>query len=129
MPDWKKIGFIAASVLVGLMFLMAGGGKLAGQDPHPANFENWGYPDWMMYVVGAWEVAFAVLILVPKTRFYGGALLVANMVGAAITHVTAGEVASIAMNVILGGLAFLVAWLSMPAPVAEKLGREPGAYA
>lgn len=129
MVDWKKVGFTAAYIVLGLMFLMAGGSKLAGQDPHPANFANWGYPDVMMYVVGAWEVAFAILLFVPKTRFYGAALLLGNMVGAAITHVTAAEYSAIGMNVVLGALAFLVAWLTLPSVVAGKLGREPGAFA
>jgi uncharacterized membrane protein YphA (DoxX/SURF4 family) len=129
MTNWKKIGFITAFVVLGVAFVMSGLTKLAGQDPNPANFETWGYPSWMMYVVGAGEATFALMLFLPKTRFYGAALLILNMAGAAVTHITAGEYTMIGPSLVLGGLAFLVAWLTLPAIVAQKLNREPGPFA
>ena len=43
-------------VLLGLVFLAAGGSKLAGTQMQVANFERYGYPQWFRLVTGAVEV-------------------------------------------------------------------------
>jgi uncharacterized membrane protein YphA (DoxX/SURF4 family) len=98
-----------------LGFLFFGGTKVMGDAMHVENFTRWGYPLWFMTVTGVIEVLGAVLIAIPKTRFYGGALLTVTMVGAVFTHIQAGEFAAIPLPLVLGLLAGFVALMNRPA--------------
>lgn len=103
-------GLRIASTILGIVFLMAGGALLAGSESFRENFERWGYPLWFMYVTGAIEVAGGLLVLLPKARFYGSALLVCAMLGAAFTHLRAGEIAMLPAPLVLLALSAWVAW-------------------
>ena len=81
---FKRIAMWVISIIMGLMFLYAGGSKLAADKMHVDAFNRWGIPLWFMYVTGVVEVTAGILILIPKTRFWGAALLVGTMVGALI---------------------------------------------
>lgn len=115
MSKGKNIALWVASVMLGLAFFGAGGSKLGGVEMHVENFARWGYPGWFMYVVGAIGLVCAVLVLIPKTRSLGAAGLVSAMIGAAGTHVIAGEIPMIVPNLVLGGLAGFVAFTLRPA--------------
>ena len=58
---------------------------------HFKDFQEWGYPIWFVFVVGAIEVAGAGLLLIPALRFYGALLLAADMLGATVTHLGPGR--------------------------------------
>jgi putative oxidoreductase len=108
----KRIAITTISILVGVLFLFAGGTKLAPgamQARHVETFIRWGYPGWFMYVVGVVEVGGGLLLFIPATRFYAAALLACNMIGAAITHLKAGEMANVPVPVIL---CLLCAWIA-----------------
>ncbi len=107
---------LVVSVLLGLLFLGAGGSKLAGGQMHVESFARWGYPPWFQYVTGLVEVAAALLIVLPATRFYGAALLVCTMLGAVATHVMAGESSMLGGPAVLLGLSAVVAWTHRPDP-------------
>ena len=84
----------AADVLagvLGLLFLMAGGTKLAGMRMQRDNFRNWRYSDSVRVFTGAWEVVGAALLLigiaVHGVGIAGAALILAAMLGAVYTHV------------------------------------------
>ena len=109
-----KWAVIIISVLLGLAFLGAGGTKLAGMEPHVEHFAHWGYPSWFMYVTGLFELTAAVLLLVPGTRLYGAALLMCVMIGAAITHLRAGEMDQLPVPIFILLLAAFLAWASRP---------------
>jgi putative oxidoreductase len=81
------------SVLLTLMFLTAGGGKLMNPAGAGQMFAQYGYPAWFAVVIGAVEVAGAVLLLVPRTALYAAGALAVTMAGAVFAHLkTAGEV-------------------------------------
>lgn len=103
-------GLTTASILLGIVFLIAGGALLAGSEAFRENFERWGYPLWFMYVTGAIEVLGALLVFVPRTRFYGSALLVCTMAGAVLTHLRAGEITMLPAPVVLLALSTWIAW-------------------
>src|SRR5882672_5961781 len=49
----KKMSLLALSVLLALLFLLAGGSKLIAPEMHFKDFQEWGYPIWFVFVVGA----------------------------------------------------------------------------
>lgn len=76
----------ALKIIVGLVFLAAGGSKLAGVEDMVAVFDQIGFGQWFRYVTGIIEVVGAVLLFVPGRAIYGAGLLVVTMVGAVLTH-------------------------------------------
>ena len=85
----KKMTLLALSVFLALLFLLAGGSKLFAPEMHFKDFQEWGYPIWFIFVVGAIEVAGAALLLIPAMRLYGALLLAVDMLGATATHLKA----------------------------------------
>ena len=73
--------------LLALTFLAAGSGKLMGRSDMVALFTAVGIGQWFRYVTGILELTGAVLIVVPKTRSIGAALLVPIMLGAIATNI------------------------------------------
>jgi putative oxidoreductase len=122
----KRIAITTISILVGVVFLFAGGTKLAPGAMHAQNveaFTRWGYAVWFIYAVGVIEVGGGLLLLIPAARFYAAALLACNMIGATITHLRAGEVAHAPTPLILALLCVWIANATRPsafkaAPVA-----------
>lgn len=108
----KTIALWVLSGLLAALFLMAGGSKLAGVEPHMSNFVRWGHPDWLRLVVGVVEVASAVLLLVPRLAVFGAGGLMMVMAGATYTHLfrATGEVGMAAATLLLLALSGLVAY-------------------
>ncbi len=85
---------IALWVLCGLLavlFLMAGGSKLAGAQPQVEHFSKWGYPGWFRLLIGAVEAAAAVALMIPRVAALAAGVLAAVMAGAIYTHVRHDE--------------------------------------
>ncbi len=122
--DPKTIAVTVLSVLLGVGFIfMFGGPKLIpGSNAGTIeNFANWGYPAWFVYVTGTIEVIGSLMLLMPKTRFYGAALLVATMVGAVFTHIGAGQFDMLAFPAILLILSAIVAFLTLPMDLRQRV--------
>ena len=49
-------------------------------------FKKWGYPTWFMVSIGVLEVAGGLLLLIPKVRHLGAAILIVIMLGALVTR-------------------------------------------
>jgi putative oxidoreductase len=109
-----------ASILMAVLFVLAGGTKLASMQMHVDQFVHWGYPMWFMYVVGAIEVCGAVALLIPAMRFYGAVLLTCSLAGASITLLRAGEASRLPLTVLLMISAALIAWLTRPAAASQQ---------
>src|ERR1700685_125565 len=95
--------------LLALAFLGAASGKLLGKPEMVALFEAVGIGQWFRYVTGLMELTGALLILVPRTRVFGAALLSMVMVGAVLTHLFILHNAPTAPAALLV-LAGVVAW-------------------
>jgi putative oxidoreductase len=80
-----SVGVWVVSGLLALLVLFAGTTKLAAWQMHVEQFAHWGYPQWFMFVVGAWEVVGAILLVIPATSFYAAAFLAIDMIGAVYT--------------------------------------------
>ena len=76
----------AVRLVLALAFGAAGAAKLAGVPMMVQNFEQSGLGQWFRYVTGLVEIAGVLLLLLPRTGFWGGLLLSVTMLGAIATH-------------------------------------------
>jgi putative oxidoreductase len=74
-------------VALAVMFLMAGGSKLAGVPAMVTMFDAIGWGQWFRYVTGVIEVTSGIALLVPSAAFFGAILLIPTMLGAIVTNV------------------------------------------
>lgn len=104
---WVLKGFLA------LVFLAAAAAKLSGQPMMVAEFGKIGLGQGFRYVTGATEAAGAVLLLWPRSAFFGAIILIGICTGAFVAQV--GPLRGDLIHVFgLGFLAALAAWLSRP---------------
>ncbi|MGD9850071.1 MAG: DoxX family protein [Nitrospirales bacterium] len=106
----KKAINTTLAMTLGVMFIMAGGVKLLAQQSQVEHFAHWGYPLWFLYFTGIVEVCGGLCLFVPKAQFYGVVALSITMVGAAGTHLRAGELGAFPIPLVLLGLLFVLAW-------------------
>jgi len=115
-----------ATALLALPLLAAGLSKLLGQGGWIPLFAHWGYPAWLIPVVGIAEVLGVALLLVPRFASAGAAMIAIVMAGAALTHATHNEAPRVVFTCILFGLASLMTWARLArfrAPVAVRFAR------
>jgi uncharacterized membrane protein YphA (DoxX/SURF4 family) len=104
-----NIALWVVQILLALAFLGAASGKLLGNPDMVGLFEAIGVGQWFRYLTGLLELTGAILIVVPRTKFLGAALLSMVMVGAVMTHLLILHNAPTAPAVLLL-LAGIVAW-------------------
>ena len=98
------------SGLVALLFVGAGGAKLAGAAVMVELFAKVGLGQWFRYLTGLLEVAGGIGLLIPRYAFYAAVLLAIVMVGAVIAQVTVlGD--SLAPPIVLFVLVGIIAYL------------------
>jgi len=105
----KNITLWVLQILVALAFLAAGFGKLSGQPPMIAVFEQIGIGQWLRYLTGSVEVIAAILLFIPRLVPIGALILAATMVGAVLTHLLVVGGSPVPALVLLV-LAALIAW-------------------
>lgn len=128
MTKFQTIALWALTLLLAAAFAMAGFAKLSGAPQMVENFARWGLPGWFLLVTGAVELGAAVLLLAPRTAFYGSALLVPTMIGAALTHVVHGDpIAAAVPALVLLVLSAVVAWARRPAFLRAVTAQPAGA--
>jgi putative oxidoreductase len=110
MSQGKRIGILVVSGLLTLVFLFAGGSKLAGAQMHVESFARWGYPQWFRVLTGLIEVTCAIGLWVPKARGVAAIGLVATMLGAIYTHLAHDEAKMSGIPLALLILAAIVAY-------------------
>ena len=80
----EVVTWILTAFLI-LMFFNAGIRKFNPDGLWALMFRNFGFPVWFLFLIGALEVGGAVLLIWPRTTFYGALSLATIMVGAIIT--------------------------------------------
>ena len=108
----SKIRIGAGWVLVVLLaaaFLLSGLGKLTGAAA--PMFANWGYPAWFATLIGVLEMAGAIGLLVPRLTRLAILGLTGIMLGAAYTHLSAGEGLQVLRPLIFVALLWAIWWL------------------
>jgi putative oxidoreductase len=98
-----------AQVALALMFLMAGGSKLAGAPAMVTLFDALGAGQWFRYVTGVIEVLSGLALLIPAVAVFGALLLIPTMIGAIIVNLFVVPASPVAPIVLLL-LAAVVAW-------------------
>jgi putative oxidoreductase len=74
--------------IIGLMFIVTGVLKLIQMDTMSVVlFKKADYSTWLLYVVGLFELAGGMLLLIKKTRPFGAAMIAVVMLGAIWTHI------------------------------------------
>ncbi len=104
-------------VVLGIVFLSAGGSRLLNPDVHVERFAHWGYPLWFLYLTGGIEVVSGAFLLIPRARLYGVLLLSVTMIGAFLTHLRAGEMGALPIPLILLLLLLFLAWTMRPSKI------------
>ena len=105
-----RISIRILSVLLGLVFVIAGTSKLAGMEATVEAFTRFGYPIWFLYVVGFIEfVGGAGMVIQPVTRF-AALLLFPIMLGAIGTHLLHDPIEAMLPSFVLLILIEIVAW-------------------
>jgi putative oxidoreductase len=102
------IALWVTQVALAVMFLMAGGSKLAGVPAMVSLFDALGFGQWFRYLTGVIEVASGIALLVPSAALFGSMLLIPTMLGAAAANLSLGQ--SPAAPLVLLLVAAAVAW-------------------
>lgn len=121
----RKAAITVARVLLGLAFLAIAAVKLTGSLQTPQMFENIGWGQWFRYFTGALDLIGAVLVLLPRSAFYGALILMCTVGFAVILtftgHIQDSPLAPLALTVIAAS----VVWLTRPG-VERSSTAEPG---
>lgn len=70
-------------------------------------FIKWGYPAWFRIFIGVLEVGGGLLLLIPRTRHFGGLVLATVMIGALVTRLIFGTSLNDALAIAFNAIAFL----------------------
>ena len=84
---WKPIAFWALKIVFAVAFIGAGAMKLYGPPQMVAEFDAVGLGQWFRYFTAVLEIGGSILLLVPRTTFFGAALLALVCVGAFFAQV------------------------------------------
>lgn len=103
-----NIALWVLQVLLALMFLFAGAGKLAGEAQTVALFNEIGWGDWFRYVTGVVEIAGAIGLLIPRLAGLAALGLVGVMIGATVTELALGH--PVIGALVPGVVVAVVAW-------------------
>ena len=112
---WQTYAMYLLMALLSAAMFIFGFMKLTGNEIFWQQFINFGYSKWFFYLTGIIEVASAILIWPSKTRLVGAGLIIATMLGAAYSNLTAGEddaFSFILVNIVLGLLAVMIGWMN-----------------
>jgi len=105
----RRIAVWVLSILLALLFIMAGLGKLTGAAAEM--FAGWGYPSWFMILIGVFEVAGALGLVIPRTSRYAVLGLTGIMLGAGYTHLANSEATAILRPLIFLAVLWVIWWL------------------
>lgn len=110
-----------AQLLITLLFLFVGGGKILGAGPTKQEFMELGYPQWVRIFSGALELGGALLLLVglfvPITTFFGAAILIIPLLLSIIPRLRLRQAAVLLPTTVL----LLVGFIGWQQPLGLQL--------
>lgn len=102
----REAGLWLVAVFLAYVFIKQGFAKFSDTSGWARAFRIWQYPGWFRVLVGAAEVAAAILVLLPRTALAGGAIIIVIMLGGMGTHIWwghPGQVTSEILPLVLAG--------------------------
>lgn len=102
--NWSSLALLLVRLVTTSGFAVSGLTKLAGAEVPAIEFAIWGYPGWLLYVVGAMELGGALALWHPRWARTGLAMLAAVVLGAAATHVNFQEWSALQRPAAFGAL-------------------------
>ncbi len=111
----KEIVIWLVAIVLVLLFATQGFAKFSSTHRWAHDFANWGYPVWFRILIGALELAAAVVLLIPRTAGYGAGVIVVIMLGGMFTRVTHGDPTGIVHEIVPLTLALIVFFTRRPA--------------
>jgi len=102
--------------LLALLFVAAASGKLTANPQVIEMFEGWGYPRGFMLLIGVLELAGAIGLLIPRTNGHAAMGLIGLMIGAAVTHLIAGEGLQVLRPILFAAPLAVIVMLRHPWP-------------
>src|SRR5262245_32343537 len=102
------------AVVLSVMFLPTAVFKLTNFFLAVEYFNNWGIPLWMMHMIGVFELAGVIGLLIPRTRLAASFGLSLLMVGGLVTHLTHAEYFFATMPVLYGAGLYLLMKDALP---------------
>ena len=97
---WWSVLLWVPSLFLAYVFARQGYSKFDDTSGWARAFAAWHFPVWFRVLVGAWEVAAAILVLVPALAPIGAAMIAAVMLGGMGTHVYWGHPGQITSEVV-----------------------------
>ena len=114
-----SIPIIIIQIVSGLLFLAIGSMTVAGRKMFVENFRRFGYPQWFRVVTGSLEVLGGLGLLIgiwlPWLAALASTGLTLVMLGAVLTQVRIKELSRVALPLVVGALAVVVAVAYWPA--------------
>jgi len=101
MKNPMKVVLTVAGILVGLLFLLSGAGKLANPAGTAKMFAHFGYPGWFATAIGTVEVLGGIALLIPRIAHFAAGILGVVMLGAAYSHFRVAEWNRVAFTLVL----------------------------
>ncbi len=116
----SAVAWVLAVGLAYVYVIASGLPKLQSASGYVTRFEEFGYSMSFMFLVGIYETAAGLLLLIPMTSFYAAVALVVEMAGATYSHLATGVGSPYHA---LRAMAFLLilAWLRQPAYLKKAL--------
>ncbi|HLT37959.1 MAG TPA: DoxX family protein [Enhygromyxa sp.] len=99
---WLVTGLVAA------LFFVAGGAKIGGWLDQ--QFVDWGYSPGFAVLIGIFEVLFAIALLFERSATWAAFGLMAILLGAIGTHLSAGEWSMILVPIAVFVMLGFIAW-------------------
>ena len=88
-------------VLLTLLFILSGVGKISNPAGAAKMFEHFGYPGWFGMVIGAVEIMSGIALLIPRLSTYAAGVLGVVMLGAIVSHLRVAEWNRVGFTVVL----------------------------
>ncbi len=104
---WMALGMISTAVV-----------QLMKNKDELANFQNLGYPSYLMIIIGVWKILGVITVLIPKFLLlkewaYAGFFFV--MSGAVISHIIVNDPISKTFPAVLLLILVIISWYFRPA--------------
>src|SRR4051812_1564569 len=96
-------------IAAALCFLSIGWDKFSPDGMWVRLFETIGIGQWFRYATGALQIAGAILLLVPRVGWIGGALLAGTMAGATLVQIVVFHSPTAIIPAILAGILTVIA--------------------